>query len=149
MKKSRHSKILEIIQGREIETQEELAQSLRDAGFNVTQATVSRDIREMHLTKVPTMTGGQKYVALKREDKRTNEKYVRVLHDSFVSANNAQNLLVLKTVPGMAMAAAAAMDALNFDEVVGSIAGDDTIFIAAHTMEEAIKLKNRIQDMVN
>lgn len=149
MKKSRHGKILEMVQKREIETQEELAQSLRDAGFNVTQATVSRDIRELHLTKVPTVTGGQKYVAFQREDRRTNEKYVRVLHDSFVSVEKAQNLLVLKTVPGMAMAAAAALDAMNIKEVVGSIAGDDTIFVAAHTTEEAEKVKNMIREMVN
>ncbi len=149
MKKSRHGKILEMVQKREIETQEELAQSLRDAGFNVTQATVSRDIRELHLTKVPTATGGQKYVAFQREDRRTNEKYVRVLHDSFVSVEKAQNLLVLKTVPGMAMAAAAALDAMNIKEVVGSIAGDDTIFVAAHTTEEAEKVKNMIREMVN
>ena len=147
MKKSRHGMILEIIQKREIETQEELAQSLRDAGYNVTHATLSRDIRELHLTKVPVASGGQKYVAFKREEKSNNEKYVRVLRDSFSSAENAQNLLVLKTVPGMAMAAAAALDALNFNEVVGCIAGDDTIFVAAHTTEEAERLKIRIREM--
>ena len=88
-------------------------------------------------------------MAFQREDRRTNEKYVRVLHDSFVSVEKAQNLLVLKTVPGMAMAAAAALDAMNIKEVVGSIAGDDTIFVAAHTTEEAEKVKNMIREMVN
>ncbi len=149
MKKSRHGKILEIIKKHDIETQEELAQSLRDAGFNVTQATVSRDIRELHLSKVPTAVGGQKYVALKREDKSANEKFVRVLRDSFASVEKAQNLVVLKTVAGMAMAAAAALDNLSFKEIVGCIAGDDTIFAATHTTEEAASVVNKIHEMVN
>ncbi len=144
MKKIRHNKIIEIIQKYDVETQEELAGKLRSAGFAVTQATVSRDIRELKLTKVPTADGSQKYVVLKQEDGNMGDKYIRVLHDAFVSVEAAQNILVLKTVSGMAMAAAAALDALKFPEVVGCIAGDDTIFVAVHTVAEAQNLVEKI-----
>lgn len=148
MKKIRHNKIIELIQKYDVETQEELASRLRDAGFSVTQATVSRDIRELKLSKVPTADGGQKYVVLKQEDGNMGDKYIRVLHDAFVSVEAAQNILVLKTVSGMAMAAAAALDALKFPEIVGCIAGDDTIFVAAHTMEEAQNLVEKLHGMI-
>lgn len=148
MKKIRHNKIIELIQKYDVETQEELAGRLRDAGFSVTQATVSRDIRELKLSKVPTSGGGQKYVVLKQDDGNMGDKYIRVLHDAFVSVEAAQNILVLKTVSGMAMAAAAALDALKFPEIVGCIAGDDTIFVAAHTLEEAQNLVEKIHGMI-
>lgn len=148
MKKIRHNKIIELIQKYDVETQEELASRLRDAGFSVTQATVSRDIRELKLSKVPTSGGGQKYVVLKQDDGNMGDKYIRVLHDAFVSVEAAQNILVMKTVSGMAMAAAAALDALKFPEIVGCIAGDDTIFVAAHTVEEAQNLVEKIHGMI-
>ncbi len=148
MKKIRHNKIIELIQKYDVETQEELAGRLRGAGFSVTQATVSRDIRELKLSKVSTANGGQKYVILKQDDGNMGDKYIRVLHDAFVSVEAAQNILVLKTVSGMAMAAAAALDALKFPEVVGCIAGDDTIFVAAHTVAEAQNLVDKIHEMI-
>lgn len=148
MKKTRHGKIIEIIQKVDVETQEELASRLRAAGFSVTQATVSRDIRELKLSKVPTANGGQKYVVLKQDDSHMGDKYIRVLHDAFASIEMAQNLLVLKTVSGMAMAAAAALDALKFPEVVGCIAGDDTIFVAARTVEDAQILMDKIHGLI-
>ena len=129
MKNERQERILQIIRENEVETQEELASRLRAAGFSVTQATVSRDIRELKLSKVPTAGGGQKYVVLKQDDSHMGDKYIRVLHDAFSSVEMAQNILVLKTVSGMAMAAAAALDALKFPEIVGCIAGDDTILL--------------------
>lgn len=133
MKKTRHRKIVEIIEKKDVETQEELAGYLKEAGFAVTQATVSRDIRELKLSKVPTGGGKQKYVILKQDDSHMGDKYIRVLRDGFISMDMAQNILVIKTVSGMAMAVAAALDALKFSEVVGCIAGDDTIMVAVRT----------------
>ena len=104
MKKSRHGKIIELIENYDIETQDELAEKLKEAGFQVTQATVSRDIRALKLSKVPTGNGRQKYVVLKQDDSFLGDKYIRVLKDGFVSMDMAQNILVIKTVSGMAMA---------------------------------------------
>jgi len=148
MKKIRHRKIVEIIEKYDVETQEELASYLKEAGFAVTQATVSRDIRELKLSKVPTGNGRQKYVVLKQDDSHMGDKYIRVLRDGFVSMDMAQNILVLKTVSGMAMAVAAAVDALKFPEVVGSIAGDDTIMMAVRTVEETQVLMEKIHVMI-
>lgn len=148
MKKTRQGKVIEIIERYDVETQEELAAYLRDAGFQVTQATVSRDIRELKLTKMPTGKGRQKYVILKQEDSHMGDKYIRVLRDGFASMDNAQNMLVMKTVSGMAMAVAAAVDALKFKEVVGCIAGDDTIMIAVRTVEETQQLMEKIHSML-
>lgn len=148
MKKTRHRKITEIIEKYDVETQEELANYLKAAGFSVTQATVSRDIREMKLSKVSTSGGKQKYAVLKQEDGHIGDKYIRVLLDGFVSMDMAQNILVIKTVSGMAMAVAAAVDALKFPEVVGCIAGDDTIMIAVRTVEETQALMEKIHFMI-
>ncbi len=149
LKRLRHNKILEIINRREIETQEELAGELRAAGFEVTQATVSRDIRELKLSKVPAGKGKQKYTALHQEEKNHMEdKYIRVLKDGFVSMDMAQNILVMKTVSGMAMAVAAAIDAMHFQEIVGSIAGDDTIMMAVRTVEDTQRLMERIRELL-
>lgn len=144
MKKTRHAKIIEIIQKYDVETQEELADRLKRAGYSVTQATISRDIRELKLSKVTTAGGGQRYAVLKQEDRQMGDKYIRVLQDAFSDVALAQNLLVIKTVSGMAMAVAAALDAMKFPEIVGSIAGDDTIFIAARNVEEARGLMEKI-----
>lgn len=149
MKQSRHEKIAELVVEFEIETQEELAQRLKEAGFSVTQATVSRDIRQMHLSKVPTGNGRQKYVVLKQEEGLLPDKYIRVLKDGFVSMDMAQNILVMKTVSGMAMAVAAAVDAMNFKEVVGSIAGDDTIMMAVRSVEETKILMGKIRELLH
>ncbi len=149
MKKKRHAKILEMIQQAEIDTQEELAARLREEGFQVTQATVSRDIRELKLSKIPATGGGQRYVALKQEDHRLGDKYIRVLRDGFASMDIAQNILVMKTVSGMAMAVAAALEALDFSEIVGCIAGDDTIFLAMHSVEDAGALAEKISEMLD
>ena len=146
MKKTRHRKIVEIIEKRDVETQEELAGYLKEAGFTVTQATVSRDIRELKLSKVPTGGGKQKYVILRQDDSHMGDKYIRVLRDGFVSMDMAQNILVIKTVSGMAMAVAA--DALKFSEVVGCIAGDDTIMVAVRTVEDTQILMDKIHLMI-
>lgn len=148
MKKSRHTKIVELIEKYDVETQEELADYLREAGFQVTQATVSRDIRELKLSKIPTGDGKQKYVILKQDDSHLVDKYIRVLKDGLISMDMAQNILVIKTVSGMASAVAVAVDAMKFKEIVGSIAGDDTIMMAVRTVEETKVVMEKIYKML-
>lgn len=149
MKVSRHAKILELIRQYDIETQEELADRLNEAGFKVTQATVSRDIRDLKLTKVTVEGKQQKYVVLKPDEDELNEKYIRILRDGFVSMDMAQNILVIKTVAGMAMAVAAAVDAMQWKEVVGSIAGDDTIMCAIRSADDTVEVMNKIRKLVS
>ncbi|TCK98350.1 ArgR family transcriptional regulator [Natranaerovirga hydrolytica] len=149
MKIERHSKIIQLINEFDIETQDDLAHRLTQAGFNVTQATISRDIRELRLTKVPSTNGKHKYVVLQNQASKLNEKYIRILRDGFLSMDKAQNILVIKTVSGMAMAVAAALDALDFYEIVGCIAGDDTIFCAIRTEDETIKIMEKINRIVS
>ena len=148
MKTKRQSKILELIRKNEIETQEELLAYLLKDGYAVTQATVSRDIREMKLTKVSAGNGRQKYTALNDTTEDMSEKYVRVLRDGFVSMDMAQNILVIKTVSGMAGAVCASLDAMNIHEIVGSIAGDDTIMCAIRTTEDTVAIMKRIRKIV-
>ena len=148
MKVSRHAKIIELISQYDIETQEELAGYLNRAGFKVTQATVSRDIRDLKLTKVSVNGGKQKYI-LHRPEEGMSEKYIRVLRDGYVSMDMAQNILVIKTVSGMAMAVAAALDAMKWNEVVGCIAGDDTIMCAIRTTEDTVAVMEKIRKIVS
>lgn len=136
MKNYRHQKIMEIIQNREVETQEELAELLKEAGFVVTQATVSRDIRQLNLRKVAGSSGKQRYSASSGSEPVRGDKLVRILRAGFVTMEAAQNILVIKTVSGMAMAVAAAIDAMPLSGVVGCIAGDDTIMCAVRTCDE-------------
>lgn len=149
MKERRQDKILEIIEKYEITTQEELAERLNKEGFRVTQATVSRDIRELHLYKVPGNGGRQKYAAMPgREEGGLSDRYMDTFRAGFVSAAQAQNILVIRTVSGMAGGVAAALDAMNYSEIVGSIAGDDTIMCVAGDMEEASALLEKIRAMM-
>lgn len=145
MKKSiRQSMIIELIQQQEIGTQEELAFILNQRGCDVTQSTVSRDIRELNLTKISTENGNQKYILVIKDENVLNEKYARVLKDAFLSVAVAQNLLVVKTVAGMAMAVAAAIDSLEIPGVLGCIAGDDTIFCVVKTSAEAYDVMKKL-----
>ena len=148
MKVNRHAKIVELINKYQIETQDELAEYLNEAGFKVTQATVSRDIRDLKLTKVPAENGRQKYAVLQSAQNGMTEKYVRILRDGFSSMDMAQNILVLKTVSGMAMAVAAALDAMNWNEIVGCIAGDDTSMCAVRTVDDTILLMEKIKKLL-
>ena len=147
MKSKRQNIILNLIESNDIETQEDLLELLKKSGYNVTQATISRDIRELKLTKISTDTGRQKYAVMKQESRDISDKYIRIFHDALVSVDNAGNILVLKTVAGMAMAVAAAIDSMHFEGVVGCIAGDDTIFCAVKTEEETIKLSDKIHKL--
>ncbi len=148
MKKLRHAKILELIEKYDVETQEELADYLKEAGFQVTQATVSRDIRELQLSKIPTGEGKQKYIVLRQDDSHLVDKYIRVLKDGLLSVDMAQNILVIKTVSGMASAVAVAVDAMKFKEIVGSIAGDDTIMMAVRTLDDTKVVMEKIYKML-
>ena len=149
MKISRQSKIIELINKHDIETQEDLAERLMKDGYNVTQATVSRDIRELKLTKVSLDGGKQKYIVLQKTEAGMSEKYARVLRDGFVSMDRAQNIMVVKTVPGMAMAVAAALDALRMSSIVGCIAGDDTVMCAIRSAEETISVMEKLNKLLN
>ena len=147
MKLERHSKIVELIGKYEIETQEELAEYLNQAGFAVTQATVSRDIRELKLTKVQSESGKQRYVVLQNQTS-FSDKYIRILRDGYMSMDMAQNILVIKTVSGMAMAVAAALDALHFSEIVGCIAGDDTIMCAVRSADDTFLVMDKLKKLI-
>ena len=149
MKVNRHAKIIELIHKYHIETQEELAAYLNQEGFQVTQATVSRDIRDLKLMKVPSEGGGQRYAVHQGGQSGMNEKYMRVLREGFVSMDMAQNILVIKTVSGMAMAVCAAIDAMNWNEVVGSIAGDDTIMCAIRSVDDTVQVMDKINKIVS
>ena len=148
MKVERHSKIVELIGKYEIETQEELAERLNEAGFNVTQATVSRDIRELKLTKISTDNGRQKYAVITDADSNMMEKYARVLREGFLSVDAAENIVVIKTVSGMAGAVAAAVDAMRMQEIVGSLAGDDTILCVIRTSDDAVHIMKKLRKIV-
>ncbi len=147
MKNARHEQILQLIQREEIETQEELAEKLNKVGFAVTQATVSRDIRQLELRKVPGRNGRMHYTIAAGESTDLSQKYKRVLADAFVSADCAGNILVLRTVSGMAMAAAAALDSLAWREVIGCIAGDDTIMVVVRTPEDGPEVARKIHQI--
>jgi len=149
MKTSRHAKILEMIQRYDIETQEDLSARLEQEGYHVTQATVSRDIRELKLTKVSLNSGKQKYISLNESTEDMKEKYTRVFKEAFISMDMAQNILIIKTVSGMAMAVAAALDNMDCNEIVGSIAGDDTIMCAVRTLDETIVLMGKLRKLLD
>ena len=147
MKIKRHSKIIELINTYDIETQEELAQRLEDSGFVVTQATVSRDIRDLKLSKVVYGDGKQKYSLMPKQD-GISEKYLKILKEAFISMDMAQNILVVKTVSGMAMAVAAVLDSLQMSEIVGCIAGDDTIMAAIRSVDDTVTVMERIRKLI-
>lgn len=141
MKYSRHTKILEIIGNYEIETQEELALQLKECGFNVTQATVSRDIKELRLLKVLTKEGRYKYATVNQQESSISDRFIKLFRDSVTSIDSTENFIVIKTLPGAANAAAAALDALDQSDVVGTLAGDDTIFLL-------IRDKNKVPEVI-
>lgn len=147
MKGKRQEAILGLVKKYEIETQEELADKLNEAGFSVTQATISRDIRELKLTKIQRGTK-QVYAALTETKYSNSNKYIDILKHSFVSMDMAQNILVIKTASGTAMAVGAALDSLEWDEIVGSIAGDDTVMCAIRTVEDTKKLMKKLEDIL-
>jgi len=148
MKISRHAKILEIIEDNIIETQEELAEMLKKSGINVTQATVSRDIKELRLIKVLTEDGRYKYAAMKEQDSTLNERLYKVFAETVLSIDYTGNIIVIKTFPGAANAAAEALDAFDLKEVVGTVAGDNTIFVLIRNEENVIPVIERFKKLM-
>lgn len=147
-KGQRHIKIREIITNNDIETQDELVDLLKGLGFNVTQATVSRDIKELHLVKVPMLDGRYKYSL--PADQRFNplQKLKRALMDAFVKVDSAGHMLVMKTLPGNANAIGALIDNLDWDEVLGTICGDDTILLICRTPNDTETITQRFLEML-
>lgn len=149
MKINRHEKILEIIKLKDIDTQEELAHELRENGFNVTQATVSRDIKNLQLLKVLTRKGTYKYVSPQKNNMtNSSDKLVSVFSHTVVGVEQIDNFVVVKTLSGSASAAAEALDVLGLNEIAGTIAGDNTIFILARSKEMAETIVEKINDII-
>ena len=148
MKSTRHSLILEIIEQKDIETQEELAEELKRRGVKVSQATVSRDIKELRLLKVLSDHGGYKYATVERAEKGMSERFIRILSESVISLDNVGNLIVIKTLSASANAAAEAIDSMKWSEVLGSIAGDNTILVIARSEEAVESLMARFNTLI-
>ncbi len=145
MKIARHAKILELIEVYEIETQDELAQKLCEEGFQVTQATVSRDIREMKLTKIATEMGRQKYAVISGNDAEITERLTRVFKEAVQKIDYAQNMVVIKTLDGMGMAVAVALDNMEtHGEILGTIAGDNTVFCVVRSHNQAASIMEKL-----
>lgn len=147
MKYQRQAKIMELVEKYDIETQDELLEKLKEEGFQATQATVSRDIREMNLTKVSVPGARQKYVMEKKNRYETLNSYRNVLSTGIISVDTAENIIVIKTLSGVAMAVAAALDHMEIDGLVGTIAGDDTIFLAVREKSLTMSVKSKIEKM--
>ena len=149
LKIARHAKILELIEKYDIETQDELAQKLCEEGFMVTQATVSRDIREMKLTKIATERGKQKYSVITGNDTEITERLTRVFKEAVVKMDYAQNMIVIKTLEGMGMAVAVALDNMQNPEILGTIAGDDTVFCVVRTHNQAAVIIEQLYRIIH
>ncbi|MFK3937176.1 transcriptional regulator AhrC/ArgR [Alkalihalobacillus sp. NPDC078783] len=147
-KGQRHIKIREVIANQAIETQEDLVDYLKGLGYNVTQATVSRDIKELHLVKVPMQDGRYKYSL--PADQRFNplQKLKRSLTDSFISIDSTDNLIVMKCLPGNANAIGALIDNLDWEELMGTICGDDTLLIICKNKKDGEHISSRFLDML-
>ncbi|HHW30488.1 MAG TPA: arginine repressor [Clostridiaceae bacterium] len=145
MKYSRHAKILELIENYDIETQEELVEKLKEHGMEVTQATISRDIKELRLVKVMNSEGKYKYSTMVGSVNVASNKLLKVFSESYVNSDYANNIVVVKTLPGMAQAAASALDSLKLDEILGTIAGDDTLMIVCRAEKIAEELSERLK----
>lgn len=148
MKAKRQALIREIVEAQSIQTQEELAEALRAHGMVVTQATVSRDIREMHLLKVLAEDGSYRYATMEKSDSGMNDRLIRMLSDSVVEMNSANNLIVIHTLPGSAHVAAEAIDNLKWPETIGTIAGDNTILVIVRTNEEVDAVMKRFHGII-
>lgn len=148
MKTVRQVAILDIIEKQEIETQEKLASSLNARGIRVTQATVSRDIKELRLLKVLTPSGKYKYATGDQADNNLTDRFIRMLAESLLSVSSANNLIVVKTLSGSANVAAEALDSMHWPEVLGTLAGDNTVLLIIRSNEETITVTSRIREMM-
>jgi transcriptional regulator of arginine metabolism len=148
MKYNRHAKILELIEKYDIETQEELAEKLKASGMDVTQATISRDIKELRLVKVMMENERYKYSTVSQSEGTIQTRLIKVFTESFVHCDYANNILVVKTLPGMAQASASALDSMKWSDILGTIAGDDTIMIVCRAEKIAEDLVNRLNKLI-
>ena len=148
MKTARHAMILQIIAEQDVETQDELAEELRKRGFKVTQATVSRDIKELRLLKVLSENGGYKYATAERTEKGMSERFIRILAESVLTIESAVNLIVIKTISASAQAAAEAIDSLKWPELLGTIAGDNTILVIARSEDAVESVVSRFHALI-
>ena len=149
MKSKRHSKILEIINNIDIETQEELAEELKRSGYDVTQATVSRDIKLLKLVKVQSESGKYRYIAPTKEERDINDKLYSILANAAISVDKVDKFVVIKTLTGAASAVAEAIDNIYTNNVAGTIAGDNTIFVLSRTEEKAIELMEKVRKVIS
>ena len=147
MKSNRQTVILEIISSEEIETQNQLLEALEKRGIHTTQATLSRDIRDMHLSKEASADGGYRYVVSRRDTGDHLQRLQKIFRESVISYDVAQNLFVIRTLPGLASAACSAMDAIEVEGLVGTLAGDDTAFLAMRDNAAALALYDEIQHL--
>ncbi|MBE5783837.1 MAG: arginine repressor [Clostridiales bacterium] len=148
MKNARQTAILSIIEQYDIETQEELAGKLKELGIVVTQATVSRDIKELRLLKVLSSKGGYKYATADKAEHGLSDRFVRIFVDSVLSISYAGNIIVIKTLSGSANAACEAIDSMRWPEILGTMAGDNTILAIVHDEAEASRVSTRFQEML-
>ena len=148
MKSVRQVAILDIIEKQDVETQEELADALRAQGIKVTQATVSRDIKELRLLKVLTPSGAYKYATADKAENGLSDRFIRVLAESMLRVAVSGNLVVVKTLSGSANVAAEALDSLHWPEILGSLAGDNTILLVIRAESEAQQVVQRIQELM-
>ena len=148
MKSERHAMILNLIETTNVETQEELADMLKQRGICVTQATVSRDIKELRLIKVLAENGGYKNATVDKAEAGMKERFVRIFGDSVVGINTSANLVIVKTLSGSANAAAEAVDSMHWNDIVGTMAGDNTIFIAARDEKAVPDIVKRLSAMI-
>jgi transcriptional regulator of arginine metabolism len=148
MKRNRQEKMLELISRYEIDTQDELIARLRECGFDVTQATISRDIRELKIAKMMTGKGTYRYVLPKQSASGSGPKFSTALIDSIISVENACNIVVIKTYPGLANAVAVGIDNMNFSQILGCVAGDDTIMIATRDYDSAEMISQRMHELL-
>lgn len=146
-KSERQSRLLQLIRENDISTQEDLVSGLNSTGLEVTQATISRDIKELGIIKVTSGNGLQKYVPMERSGEVASGRLMKVFSEAVVQVDHAMNLVIIKSLPGMAQACASALDSMRLQEVAGSIAGDDTIFIAARTVEQAEALSRSLNQI--
>ena len=149
MKSKRQEKILELIADHSVQTQEQLLAELNEAGFSTTQATISRDIKQLHLMKAPDGKGGYRYAVSAQMPKLNfEEKLQTIFRECVVSAENAQNLAIIKTMNGMANAAAFALDSMQDTDIVGTLAGDDTVLLVFHDSAHAADFCEQVRQML-
>lgn len=149
MRLSRQNKILELIKTNEVETQDQLMSLLKAAGYNVTQATVSRDIRELQLIKGQTRDGRYKYVSGNYDERPISERFIKIFRETTLSYESAQNLIVVKTLSGCSGAAGEAIDCLSLDHIVGSISGDNTLLVIVDSEENVPAVISKFDDIMN